>query len=909
MSDDDIQKSEEGGAKCPRCGEDLPEDSPRGLCPVCLMAEAMAPTGDAGPAARPEPPALEEVQAAFPQLEILEIIGVGGMGVVYKARQTSLDRIVALKLLAPHREKEAGFSERFTREARALAALNHPNIVTVHDFGQEGGFFYLVMEYVDGVNLRQAIQAERFTPEQALAIVPPICEALQFAHDRGIVHRDIKPENLLLDRDGRVKVADFGIARILDQPGDGEEAGEEGAGETDPGLTAGTALGTPNYMAPEQVDHPDRVDHRADIYSLGVVFYEMLTGEPPAGPLAPPSSRVKVDVRLDEIVLKALADSPELRWQTATALRTQVETIAAGEDASSPSPRTGTPLAGSVPGSAHWSGAGGGVATAAPRHRRNGALWVALGLLLPGVPLALLSLAVAFGVGNDPDWNPTAGEAFFAFGTWGATVLVLVAAAICFAAWVRRQDRRRRRVSLVVAGVVVLFLGGLLALPVTWATSRSTQEQEQARRTALQQERAIAEAALQLREAELEEERRRFERAESDGDREASTETIKRLQEEYARARVHRDDLERQLTRSRSRQSPGFVPGIAEIVVILALVIGFGLVIGLVVLVARGSKGAAIGCVIALVTGVALVALPLLFYGIVGMTRVESGPGARRSGEPVVSRSPLDTDVVRARIEKASFTEAGERRGTEFHIDLDMDRIPEGWDLWYVTRSIRDHASGTRTEGKGEGSVGENGGIRFRRGPLDLDESSRRVLTENLASARYRQLEIFPGKPVPLFDFEDANGTRFLCELVLRPEPDFSRQPTEQWFIEEAESHPGEGWVAFSWAHVSGAEGVEVVLETYGAGPQFLPGGPLKGAGFEPAETRAAEDAFSREKPGARRAVRFDFVPFESSNYRVTPVGTHLVLGPGDSHRLFEISDPGTNRKVWGEIRGVGGNE
>ena len=292
------------------------------------MAGAMAETEtpDDAQSTKPEPPGLSTVQAAFPQLEILELIGIGGMGVVYKARQKSLNRTVALKLLAPHRKAEPGFSERFTREAQALAALNHPNIVTVHDFGQADDFFYLLMEYVDGVNLRQAIGNQRFTPEQALAIVPPICDALQFAHDRGIVHRDIKPENLLLDKAGRVKVADFGIARILDQP--------EGAAESpgprpplDPGLTGDSKLGTPRYMAPEQSEHPEQVDHRADIYSLGVVFYEMLTGEAPGGRLEPPSSRVAVDVRLDEVVLRALADSPELRWQTAADLRTQVETF------------------------------------------------------------------------------------------------------------------------------------------------------------------------------------------------------------------------------------------------------------------------------------------------------------------------------------------------------------------------------------------------------------------------------------------------------------------------------------------------------------------------------------------------------------------------------------------------------
>ncbi|MFT5468906.1 MAG: putative Ser/Thr protein kinase [Verrucomicrobiales bacterium] len=317
-------------SQCPKCSAELPLGAPGGLCPLCLMAGAMEPTGPAGE--KPEPPSIEEVQAAFEQLEILEVIGVGGMGVVYRAKQTALNREVALKLLAPHREQEPGFAERFTREAQALAAMNHPNIVTIHDFGQAGGFFYLLMEFIDGVNLREAMKAGKFTPEEALAIVPPICEALQYAHDCGIVHRDIKPENLLLDKAGHVTVADFGIARILNLA----EPNEDGSAQEniDSTLTVGTALGTPNYMAPEQADAPEKVDHRADIYSLGAVFYEMLTGAPPKGPISPPSTRgVRIDVRLDQIVLRALADSPELRWQSATDLRTEVETVVSNQAA------------------------------------------------------------------------------------------------------------------------------------------------------------------------------------------------------------------------------------------------------------------------------------------------------------------------------------------------------------------------------------------------------------------------------------------------------------------------------------------------------------------------------------------------------------------------------------------------
>lgn len=300
---------------CPRCGAAQPAQILEGLCPRCLGAMHLAgDTAFGEPELGGLPPlSPSEIAPHFPQLEVLECLGRGGMGVVYKARQKSLGRLVALKLLAPEREKDAQFADRFAREAQALAALDHPHIVTVHDFGQTSGFFYLLMEFVDGVNLRQLLRSRKLSPEEALAVVPPLCEALQFAHERGIVHCDIKPENLLLARDGRVKIADFGVARML---GSGAQPAEE------------KPAGTPGYMAPEQTKSPGRVDSRADIYSLGVVLYEMLTGELPPADLPPPSRRTQVDVRLDEIVLQALHADPERRFQTAVELRTRVEALA-----------------------------------------------------------------------------------------------------------------------------------------------------------------------------------------------------------------------------------------------------------------------------------------------------------------------------------------------------------------------------------------------------------------------------------------------------------------------------------------------------------------------------------------------------------------------------------------------------
>jgi predicted Ser/Thr protein kinase len=325
---------------CPNCRKPLPPDVPLGLCPECLIKSGFptgAEPGDAGETAgaRFVPPPVAEIAQLFPQLEILRLIGQGGMGAVYKARQPSLDRFVALKVLPPAVGSDPGFAERFNREARALARLNHPNIVAVHDFGKAGPLHYLLMEFVDGTNLREVEQAGKLTPEQALAIVPQICEGLQFAHNEGIVHRDIKPENLLLDKKGRVKITDFGIAKMV---------GIGGGQQTLTG--AKDVVGTPHYMAPEQIEHPLAVDHRADIYSLGVVFYEMLTGELPLGKFQPPSKKVHVDVRLDEVVLHTLEKEPERRYQHASQVKTDVETISVmGHGASAPNQNESVPTA------------------------------------------------------------------------------------------------------------------------------------------------------------------------------------------------------------------------------------------------------------------------------------------------------------------------------------------------------------------------------------------------------------------------------------------------------------------------------------------------------------------------------------------------------------------------------------
>ena len=337
---------------CPGCQKPLEANAPDGLCPECLLRAGLGTGVDLGPDSQAESgpapfvaPSLEEVARLFPQVEILGFIGQGGMGAVYKARQKALDRVVALKILPPGIGKDPAFAVRFTREAKALARLNHPGVVTIYEFGQADGLFFFLMEFVNGMSLRHLLEVERISAREALAIVPQICDALQYAHDQGIVHRDIKPENILLDRQGRVKVADFGLAKIMEggdtsprRPSDGDRT----AGPAAPAsLTeAGKVMGTLQYMAPEQREHPTEVDHRADIYSLGVVFYQMLTGELPGKPIEAPSSRMRgmhIDVRLDQVVLRALEKKPELRYQQVSEVKTMVESISS---ASSPGTET-----------------------------------------------------------------------------------------------------------------------------------------------------------------------------------------------------------------------------------------------------------------------------------------------------------------------------------------------------------------------------------------------------------------------------------------------------------------------------------------------------------------------------------------------------------------------------------------
>jgi tRNA A-37 threonylcarbamoyl transferase component Bud32 len=287
---------------------------------------------------------LGEFLCACPELQLHSCLGRGGMGVVYRARQVRLDRDVAVKLMSPEVSRDPELARRFEREAKALARLDHAGIVRVHDFGQAAGVCYLVMELVDGPNLRVLIE-QGLSDAVASDIVDQLCDALAYAHQQGVVHRDIKPENVLIDRRGRVRVADFGLAKLQADPRGGATRTRR-------------VLGTPQYMAPEQLRDPDSVDQRCDIFAIGVVFYEMLTGQLPVGRFPAPSELGRGNVRLDEIVLRALESNRERRFQAASEIRAALSSIGAGPHATTSAQAEAAPRR-------RWWWAGGGVAAIA----------------------------------------------------------------------------------------------------------------------------------------------------------------------------------------------------------------------------------------------------------------------------------------------------------------------------------------------------------------------------------------------------------------------------------------------------------------------------------------------------------------------------------------------------------------
>ena len=268
-----------------------------------------------------EPPEPEELSGLFPGFEIIELAGRGGMGAVYKACQLSLDRLVAIKILPLELSVEPGFTERFRREAQAMAKLSHPNIVSVYDYGEtsEGGF-YILMEFVEGSDLQGAIARGEIGFADGVRLTRQICDGLEHAHREGFVHRDVKPGNILLDTEGNARISDFGVARLRDNS------------EPDVLKTvAGGVVGTPAYIAPEQLKDGSKADHRADIFSLGVILYELLTGELPLGAFQPPSKRAEdVDARMDSVVERAIQPTPDRRYQSAADMGDALDSENAG---------------------------------------------------------------------------------------------------------------------------------------------------------------------------------------------------------------------------------------------------------------------------------------------------------------------------------------------------------------------------------------------------------------------------------------------------------------------------------------------------------------------------------------------------------------------------------------------------
>jgi serine/threonine protein kinase len=265
-----------------------------------------------------EPPDAADLSRVLPGYDVIALIGSGIMGAVYRAKQRSLGRLVALKILSPEFADHAPeFSERFNSEASSLAKLSHPSIVHLFDCGRtKDGQLFIATELVAGHDVAERLAGKQPLPEkEALSIAVAVCEALDHAHQRGVIHRDIKPANVMLDATGRVKITDFGLARIM-------QASVSHTRQTT------SLLGTPRFTAPEALDPGAEVDGRADIFSVGVLLYQMLTGEVPRG-LAPPPSEVmpQLNGRLDAIVAKAMAEDPEDRYLDARHLLEALENV------------------------------------------------------------------------------------------------------------------------------------------------------------------------------------------------------------------------------------------------------------------------------------------------------------------------------------------------------------------------------------------------------------------------------------------------------------------------------------------------------------------------------------------------------------------------------------------------------
>lgn len=297
-------------------GSSIPhDDNPAGRLAGAEVTFAMEKKSKAW-----NPPAPQDLARMLHQYEVDMLLGRGGMGAVYKGRHKTLDRVVAIKILPPEVDgRDRSYAERFKNEARAMARLSHPNIVTVYDFGETAeGLLFFVMEFVEGIDVHRMLKEQgRLHSDHVKNIMAQVFDALDYAHGKMIIHRDIKPANIMVGYDGRVKVADFGLAKI--------------AQGSDVFQTQGNALlGTLHYMAPEALILGTTVDHRADIYALGVMLYQMLTGKLPQGMFEMPSKKVPgVDAKFDAIIMLALREEREERYQSVARMRTDLEEIMA----------------------------------------------------------------------------------------------------------------------------------------------------------------------------------------------------------------------------------------------------------------------------------------------------------------------------------------------------------------------------------------------------------------------------------------------------------------------------------------------------------------------------------------------------------------------------------------------------
>ena len=260
-------------------------------------------------------PEIDQLAPLFPGYEIQSLIATGGMGAVYCAVQKSLDRTVAIKILPREFSNDAAFCAGFEAEAKAMARLNHPNLIGVYDFGEVDGMLYIVMEFVPGKSIFHSAHGIAIDPMEVIRLVTGICNGLAHAHENGILHRDIKPSNILLDLNAQPKIGDFGLARPIETK---IQEGEE-------------IFGTPHYTAPEVVNSPQSVDFRADIFSVGVLLHELLTGRLPAEDQRPASVIARCDIRFDAIIRRATNPLPEMRYASASEISRDLHAIAASK--------------------------------------------------------------------------------------------------------------------------------------------------------------------------------------------------------------------------------------------------------------------------------------------------------------------------------------------------------------------------------------------------------------------------------------------------------------------------------------------------------------------------------------------------------------------------------------------------